>query len=392
MPFRVRVRNFQSIKDATIRVSGLTVITGPNNSGKTAALRAVRGAFTNAPAGPLVRKGEAHLTVDLSFDDGHTLTWEKGNEKPEGKGKAINRYVLDGKALEGVGRGVPPEVEALGVREISAGSDGLWPQIARQFDGTLFLVDRPGSVVAEALSDVERVGKLSDALRASESDRRTIASEIKVRRADMTRLQERAQKFDGLDTVLEGINTVDLNALRNMAREIASLKDLAERLRKSREDLAPIAGFTAKSVPDSSACSAKTAADESHAAAALAARLKNARSNSHKYNLHVTTPLFSFSLSGLEDLRRRALLKKTLEKDAQDLDLPPLPSAERIANYPAGVAKIRDWSMRYASGLTDVNLLTDSLSASREQHANAVQEAHDALHAMGECPTCGHAT
>ena len=389
MPFRVRVRNFQSIKDATIRVSGLTVITGPNNSGKTAMLRAVRGAFTNAPAGPLVRKGEAHLSVDLSFDDGHTLTWEKGSEKPEGKGKAINRYVLDGKALEGVGRGVPPEVEALGVREISAGSDGLWPQIARQFDGTLFLVDRPGSVVAEALSDVERVGKLSDALRASESDRRTIASEMKVRRADMARLQERAQKFDGLDTVLEDINTVDLRALQDMAREIASLKDLAERLRKSREDLAPIAGFTPKSIPDSRDCAV---ADDLRTAAALAARLKIARVDSHKYNLQVTMPLFSFSMSGLEDLRRRALQKKALQKDAQDLDLPTLPSADRIAKYPAGVAKIRDWSERYGSGLTDVARLSDSLSAHREQHANAVQEAHDALHMMGECPTCGHAT
>ena len=33
------------------------------------------------------------------------------------------------------------------------------------------------------------------------------------------------------------------------------------------------------------------------------------------------------------------------------------------------------------SCLTDVARLTGSLSASQEQHANAVQEAHDALHA-----------
>jgi exonuclease SbcC len=389
MPFRVRVRNFQSIKDAAIRVSGLTVITGPNNSGKTAMLRAVRGAFTNAPAGPLVRKGEAHLTVDLSFEDGRTLTWEKGNEKPDGKGKAINRYVLDGKALEGVGRGVPPEVEALGVREISAGTDGLWPQIARQFDGTLFLVDRPGSVVAEALSDVERVGKLSDALRASESDRRTISSEMKVRRADLTRLQERVQKFDGLDPVLDSISTVDLGKLKSMAREIAALKDLASRLRKSREDLAPIAGFTPKSIPDSRSLAVS---DDLRTVAALAARLKNARRDSHTYNLQVSVPLFSFSLSGLEALRRRASQKKDLQKIAQDLDLPPLPSGDRIAKYPAAVAKIRDWSVRYGSSVSDVGRLSAALESSRDQHAQAVQEAHDALHSMGECPTCGHAT
>ena len=82
MAVQVRLKNFQSIEDASLRVEGLTVITGTNHSGKTAVMRAIRGLFTNAPAGPLVRHGAAHLTVALTFDDGTEVVWEKGWEKP----------------------------------------------------------------------------------------------------------------------------------------------------------------------------------------------------------------------------------------------------------------------------------------------------------------------
>ena len=36
MPLKVRVRNFQSIEDATLVIDGLTVVTGTNNAGKSA--------------------------------------------------------------------------------------------------------------------------------------------------------------------------------------------------------------------------------------------------------------------------------------------------------------------------------------------------------------------
>jgi DNA repair exonuclease SbcCD ATPase subunit len=389
MPLTVRVRNFQSIKDATLRVAGLTVITGPNNSGKTSVLRAIRGAFTNAPAGPLIRQGEGYLTVDLSFDDGQTVTWEKGHEKPDGKGKAINRYTINSKVLDGVGRGVPPEVEALGVREISG---GLWPQIAKQFDGTLFLVDRPGSVVAEALSDVERVGKLSDALRASESDRRTISSEIKVRRVDESRLQERVQKFDGLDPVLTQIDQLSSlgDLVGTLAKSLAEAKDLAAKLRKCRDEFAAFTGFTRISMP------ARTPKDQFEAvitASTLRQRLEKARRVSQDYNLQVELPFFAHDVSGLMFVRRLAASRKTaLENAVWPKSFPEVPDSARLDKYARGVTKICDWAARRRSFSENLEQLDQSQIKAKADHAQAVQEAHDALHAMGECPTCGHGT
>lgn len=387
MPFTVRVRNFQSIKDATLHVAGLTVITGPNNSGKTSVLRAIRGAFVNAPVGPLVRQGEGCLTVDLSFEDGQTVTWEKGHEKPDGKGKAVNRYTVNGKVLDGVGRGAPPEVETLGVREISG---GLWPQIAKQFDGTLFLVDKPGSVVAEALSDVERVGKLSDALRASESDRRQLAAEIKIRRADESILQDRLRQFDGFDPVLKDMDSLSLNALRAQADLLACLKGLATKLRIARENLARYDRSSDVSIPTDTLSGQFEALTD---AQALRDRLESTRKESQGYNLHVKAPFFAFDVSGLVGLQRLVRLRDAALKNAAwPKSFPPVPDFDKLDRYGRGIAKVRDWQGRREGLNQEIRVIDVTLAQTRVLYESAMHEAHSALHEIGHCPTCGTGT
>jgi len=210
MAIQVRVRNFQSIEDATISIDGFTVITGSNNGGKSALMRAVRGVFTNAPPGPLVRRGTAHLTVDLDLGDGNTITWVKGWNKPDQKGGTVNRYILNGKELDNVGRGCPEEVLALGIHPIQAGTEkALWPQIADQFTGTLFLVGSPGSVTAEAIADVERVGRLANAMKMAETDQRSVASLLKVRRRDAEALGKEIHLYDSLPMVEDNVQELN---------------------------------------------------------------------------------------------------------------------------------------------------------------------------------------
>lgn len=229
MPVRVRVKNFQSIEDAEVLIDGFTSISGPNHSGKTALLRAIRGLFTNASPGPLLRTGEASLSVEIEFDDGTTILWEKGSERPGGKGKGVNRYTLNGKALSSVGRGVPPEVEALGVCAVSAGNNTIWPQIAEQFGGTVFLLNRSGAVVAEALSDVEKVGRLTAALRLSETEKRSASSELRVRRGDLKEAKAEAEKYVGLDEV--SVRVAGIAGLDEKAQDLSGRLAEATRLR-----------------------------------------------------------------------------------------------------------------------------------------------------------------
>lgn len=198
----VRVQNFQSIIDETIEIDGFTAITGQNNVGKTAFLRAIRGLFCNARGTSFVRANTDYCTVTITFEDGTTVSWQKG------KGK--NRYrINDQDWLKKVGAGVPDEVvEVLNVNSISAGTAVLWPQFNTASEN-LFLLNKPGSVMAEAISDVERVGLLNRSLKLAESDHRKVRSTLRVRREDKKGLEDRLTDFEGLDEIGSRIGNIE---------------------------------------------------------------------------------------------------------------------------------------------------------------------------------------
>lgn len=240
----VRVRNFQSLKDVTLDIQGLTVVTGPNNSGKSALMRAIRGVFENSPSNALVRYGEKSLTVDLTFNDGQTVTWEKGPK--------TNDYTINGYKLQTVGRGVPTELEDLGVKGITCSNTVLWPQIARQFQGTLFLVNQTGAILGEALSDVDKVGKLNKALRLGEKDKRSVSGELKVRRKDLKTSEERLSFYDGFEQleVLQQDLQVKKDLVENLQDKIKLIKSLQLKQTKLKQKLQTYTDLDSVSLPD----------------------------------------------------------------------------------------------------------------------------------------------
>lgn len=232
MTVKIRVRDFQSIEDAEIEVSGLTVITGQNNLGKSAFYRAAHGVFTNARGSKFVRHGKDQCTVDITFGDGRTVTWEKGAKH--------NRYIIDGKVLDKVGSGVPVELESMGVIPVNASGRELWPQFAPQFTGQVFLIDQPGSVLAESIADVTRVGVLNEALRLSQSDKRALSSELKVRQGDVTRWETAESTYKGLDTA-EAL-TAEATTLNESVQKLRSDLAAAQALRDTLQNLSELVG------------------------------------------------------------------------------------------------------------------------------------------------------
>lgn len=248
MALTVRVRNFQSIEDATVVIDGFTVVTGSNNSGKTALQRAIRGVFTNPPAGALVRHGAKYLSVTITFPDGQTVTWEKGTK--------VNRYIINGgKPLEGLGKGgVPEEVLAMGVRPIKAGNEKIWPQIAEQFVGQVFLLDRSGSMLAEAVADVEKVGQFSAALKLADRDRRKALSALTVRRKDEKSLQVEVDGYAGLAGVDSQVSAVEtlLAEAGSTDLEGRQLRGLRDQLTNAQGEVDALVGITDVVVPPAS--------------------------------------------------------------------------------------------------------------------------------------------
>lgn len=394
---KVRVQNFQSIKNASVDIDGFTVVTGPNNSGKSALMRAIRGVFTNAPGGALVRHGAPHLSVGLEFDDGSSVLWEKGGK--------INRYTVNGKTLNSVGRGVPPEVEALGIREIRAASERLWPQIAEQFTGSLFLVGRPGSVVAEALSDVDRVGALTEALRLSESDRRSASTELKLRHKDLKTQREEVEVFVGFDAVLETVMTLKAakQTTEAMGQHVGQAEALATRLKSAREEVASFNGFDEAAMGE---CDPKGATDigaETSKAMDACSRLLKALAAVRRWN-GVQEGLDVFSAAGKDyapataagrDWRIAGDLHKTLRKTyaeaerLNDLEIPAIPDPKAADKLKRGVVAVEDLERRVMQSADLVARLDIESERLRAEFDATDTEVSLLLGTRGVCPTCG---
>lgn len=401
MALTVHIRNFQSIREAILKIDGFTVITGTNNSGKTACIRAIRGVFTNPPAGPLVRHGAAYLSVEITFPDGQTVLWEKGWEKPNQKGATINRYTLNGKQLSSVGRGVPDEVAALGVESIQAGTEKLWPQVADQFKGTLFLIGATGSTVAEAVADVDRVGRLSDALKFAEKDRRAITRVLKVRRNDEVTLVGELEAFNGLDEATTQIDKLaqvekDIQTTKTEAEEVSDLRD---RVADSRNLVGTLEGVANIAIPAPTvALEAPKARQEAKALAELKARLTGRQEAVKTLEAVADVPTVPDGKKAQELGKSLAVLHSLFDKRSKSQKAvskrEPVAGVE-IPSAPDGVGKIQgalsffsDLRSRRASLVEKIQKLEASVAEKTTDLEAVVEEVHEVLGGVGMCPTC----
>jgi|APSaa5957512622_1039677.scaffolds.fasta_scaffold16377_2 DNA repair ATPase RecN len=402
MPIRVHIKDFQSIKDSVVIIDGLTVITGQNNSGKTAVMRAILGLFTNAPAGPLVRHGSAFLMVELTFDDGTVVRWEKGWEKPNQKGGTVNRYHINGMLLSGVGRGAPPEVAALGVCPIQAASDRVWPQVAQQFDGTLFLVNRPGSAVAEALSDVEKVGKLTRALKLSEKDRRASNNELTVRRKDLEGLKDDVQKYTGLEDVRTQVATLTIQESQVDAFEfqLAQVMELRLSLTSAQEQVDTLKDFDPRVVPDQK-CAVRVRRHSKLIEAVVGLRDRRNQAGGEVERLASFDPSVvplskaSQEIQGLSiTLAESLALRVRLENASGEVSrlqgrMPTIPDGGAAESLRKELNQALELQRRVKEALEQVEQVEAEAKTIDTEYGDAKQEVFDLLGDLGECPTCG---
>jgi len=227
--------------------SNLFQIEGHIVTHNTALQRAVRGAFQNSGGTAFIREGETQCSVEVDFGKDGKVRWEKGTGKRDRPTYVIN----NGEPIY-PGAAVPEEVAAFGVIPIQAGGQEVWPTVAPQFTGQIFLLDKPGSALAEAVADVERVGQLNRALRASESDKRQAAAALKVRQTDLAKQEARLKSFEGLDEALEAVAALDeaRNQVITVGRAVLRLTDLRDRLKVARTEVTRLAPVGAIEVPD----------------------------------------------------------------------------------------------------------------------------------------------
>ena len=408
MPLKVRIQNCQSIEDATLEVDGFTLITGENNSGKTATQRAIRGAFTNAPAGPLVRYGEDHVTVDIEFDDGQTLKWEKGGK--------LNQYTVNGVRLEKVGRGVPDEVKALGVMPLTVGDETMWPQIATQFpstqfQGQVFLLDKSGALLAEIVADVERIGKLSQGLKLCEKDRRAARDKLGVRREDKLGYEEELAEFTGLDSVVTQIDSLDtmLEEAADTQAQVELLEEFQEAYQAAVEIVTKLEGIGEVAIPSAAVVEqARTAGQDLREVSALAEKLSTttAQVESLKGLAQVKVPAASLAaeaqgtaqklaellkLQGTWETITRKVADATQGAEAADrvsLFEKDDPRLKKLQKIQKGLGLLEDMRSRLVKARADEKKASEALAGFEGSVRSAEDELKAILGSMEQCPTC----
>jgi len=251
----IEVKGFQSAEDVKFVIDGFTVIVGRSNIGKSALVRALKYALTNAEGMSFVRHGpdcartlrgvktckcfsSVHIVTE-SFD----LLWEKGD--------SVNRYVFNGDEYDHPGKGIPEFLKLNGVAPVKVGDESGCIQISDQFY-PIFLLDQSGGVAAETISDVSKLTRINKATKLVEKDRREAQSTKKVREGDVDKLRIRLCNYDGLDEALERVSSVEsrFEAIEVVGGRLDNIKGYISKITTLGLKIRGLASVTAVKVPE----------------------------------------------------------------------------------------------------------------------------------------------
>jgi DNA repair ATPase RecN len=199
---RLTVRNYQSIAEADVRLGGLTVIVGPNDSGKTALQRALMALAFNQTGDKFIRYGEEEAEVSVEVD-GLMVCWQKnGSASYRIDDGAKGR--IPARNFDKLGAAVPdPIADVLGLRVIEVdATTKLTPQFRRHGD-TPFLLDETATKAARVLAKNSRLDILVQALAAQKKALRDIGKKLDTDAAQHERLEQRLGEFPDLSVAEE---------------------------------------------------------------------------------------------------------------------------------------------------------------------------------------------
>lgn len=242
---KVQIDNFQSIEHAQLNIDRFTVIVGKSNIGKSAVVRAIKGALRNAEGTDFVRKGTKHTSVELDDGNGFHLIWRKGEN--------VNDYEINSVPLTKVGRGAPEEIQRAGYRDViaSTGKTRVSPQIADQFF-PIFLLNESGAVTAEVISDVSRLNVIQKATKDCKKDLRDAKATRKVREQDVEIAERRLEKFEGLAEAEACVLRASEAArgVQALEAEIEALEGYQERLEGLQSEIDALEAVTEVQIPN----------------------------------------------------------------------------------------------------------------------------------------------
>lgn len=186
---KLKIKNFQSLKDVELELGHITVLCGPSNLGKSAVVRAVDCLTHNNYTEAYMRKGSQSLRVSLE-EDGKSVQFNR-----DGKTSTYTTNFL-APLYEKIAGGVPEDIskflnmELLTIDDLSKDLN-----FSFQFDGP-FLLDSSGFDVGKILGRLIQLESVVGATRQisndSASTKRDIEHTIRLISEDELYLKENA--------------------------------------------------------------------------------------------------------------------------------------------------------------------------------------------------------
>lgn len=195
----LKIKNFQSHKESELVFdSGLNIITGPSDSGKTAILRSLYWLFNNRPSGEEFRSNWGGDTVVQVRIDGKIIRRTKGSK---------NEYFFNKISNVAFGQDVPEEIKSfLNIQEIN---------LQRQLDEPFLLNLSPGKV-AEHFNRLARIDDIDNAIKEIQKDIRSTNILIETRKKDIEGKNTELLKYKGIkeiDKRLQSLEEKDLERI-----------------------------------------------------------------------------------------------------------------------------------------------------------------------------------
>lgn len=238
---KVELINFEAHKHSVIEFDekGLTAITGPSDSGKSAIVRGIRFALQNEPKGAdFIRNGAKRATVRVHLSN------KKIIERSRTKTSAGEYIVTDENGVEtefkGFGNNIPMDVlnaHQMPKVELATGVERSL-NVAYQLDGHFMLSDSPASR-ASAIGRLTGVHLVDAAIKEKSKEMRALTIDTNAAEARIEELNEELKNYEFVDEEEKHLQSIKgfIMAAEQAEKKLEYLKSLDEQRRKSRKEV-----------------------------------------------------------------------------------------------------------------------------------------------------------
>lgn len=230
---RITLKDFMSHKNTVIDLDdGVTVLTGPNNIGKSAVVEAIRCVAENPASQELIRHGASKAVVSIELDSGEIITWERT--------PGYSRYKIfkDGREeiYAKIGNSVPEDVlKLLRISPVVTGDDEeINVHIAPQKDPIFIPSGSKAAGFFAASTEAHYLVKMQQLLKAKADAKKARKKEVEIQILKIRKLIELYEPLDDIEKIFSRVDRLERDiknfeeAIPKLAGKIYEIENLTE--------------------------------------------------------------------------------------------------------------------------------------------------------------------